>query len=113
LVLGGDALWEKARRLLAAAEGDEEIRWRRRAEAEQVARAIERLVGDEADYRVAIWARVRLGGEPMTAVAKDYGYRDGSGVHRVVQRLEEKSASDPALARRLRALTAKVSSVKS
>ena len=75
--------------------------------------AIESLVAEEADRRVAIWLRVRLGGERMTTVAGDYGYRDGSGVHRVVQRLEKKAEDDQALARRLKALAKHVSSVKS
>ena len=51
---------------------------------------------------MAIWRRV--GGERMTTVAADYGYRDGSGVHRVIKRLEENANSDRALSRRLKAL---------
>ena len=113
LVLGGEALWDKVRRLLAKAEGDEEIRWRRRADAEEVARVIESLVAHEADRRVAIWLRVRVGGERMTVVAADYGYRDGSGIHRVIQRLEEEAKSDQALSRRLKSLAREASSVKS
>ncbi len=66
---------------------------RRRADAEASARAIASLVEQEADRRVAIWLRV--GGEWMTTVAADYGYRDGSGVHRVIKRLEEKARSRP------------------
>jgi hypothetical protein len=49
----------------------------------------------------------------MTTVAGDYGYRDGSGVHRVVQRLEKKAEDDQALARRLKVLAKQVSSAKS
>jgi hypothetical protein len=37
----------------------------------------------------------------MTTVAGDYGDRDGSGVHRVVQRLEKMAEGEQALARRL------------
>ena len=85
----------------------------RRADAQEVSRVVGRLVAEESDRRVAIWLRVRLGGERMTAVAADYGYRDGSGVHRVVQRLDEKAKGYGALARRLQALAREVSSVKS
>ena len=113
LVLGGESLWNMVRELVAKAEGEEEIRWRRRADAEASARAIESLVDQEADRRVAIWLRVRVGGERMTTVAADYGYRDGSGVHRVIKRLEEKAKSDRALSRRLKALAKKTSSIKS
>ena len=112
-VLGGQALWEKARELIEAAHGQEEIRWCRRADANEVSRRVALLMEEEADRRVAIWARVRLGGERMTEVAADYGYGDGSGVHQVVKRLEEKAKNDRALARRLRELTKIVSSVKS
>jgi len=93
LVLGGEALWDKARRLLAASEGDEELRWSRRAGAEALAEAIDRLVARQTDRRLAIWLEVRHGGRRMTDVARRYGYRDGSGVHRVVQRLEFVSGS--------------------
>ena len=86
---------------------------RQRADAQDVSRVVGRLVAQESDRRVAIWLRVRLGGERMTAVAADYGYRDGSGVHRVVQRLDEKAKGDQALARRLKALAREVSNVKS
>ena len=43
LVIGGDALWEKVRGLIAAAKRDEEIRWRRRADAEETSRIIDSL----------------------------------------------------------------------
>ncbi|MBN1854325.1 MAG: hypothetical protein JW829_16465 [Pirellulales bacterium] len=69
-----------------------------------VDRIIERLVAEEKDRRVAIWLRVRLGGERMTAVALDFGYRDGSGVHRVLQGLEARAKSDRTLARYLKSL---------
>jgi len=67
----------------------------------------------EADRRVAIWLRACAGGERMTKVAAEYGYKDGSGVHQVVKRLEERAKSDPALSARLTALADAVSSVKS
>ena len=112
LVLGGNALWEKVRGLIGEAKGDEGIRWRRRADAEEVSGVIQRLVAEETDRRVAIWLRVCLGGEQMTAVAGEYGYRDGSGVHRVIERLQERAKSDRTLARRLKSLASEVSRVK-
>jgi len=48
------------------------------------------LVAAESGRREAIWLRVRLGGERMTVLAADHGYRDSSGIHRVIQRLREK-----------------------
>ena len=113
LVLGGEGLWNKVRRLLADSDGDEEIRWHRRARAEETSRPIHSLVKQETDRRVAIWVRVRLGGERTTEVAEDFGYRDGSGVHRVLQRLEGKAQHDRSLARHLKKLAEQMSSVKS
>ena len=113
LVLGGESLWNRARELLDQAEGHEEIRWRRRADGDEVSRLIASLVAQEADRRVAIWLRVRVGGQRMTELAKEYGYRDGSGVHRVVHRLEEAAKEDRDLAHRLQQLADRVSSVKS
>ena len=113
LVLGGEGLWHKVRRLVADSDGDEEIRWHRRVSAEKASRPIHWLVEQETDRRVAIWLRVRLSGERMTEVAEDYGYRDGSGVHRVLQRLEEKARHVRSLSRHLKKLAEQVSSVES
>ena len=113
LVLGGESLLAKVRDLMAEGEGRDEIRRRRRVEAEEASRAISSLVEREADRRVAIWLRVHVGGERMTKVAAQYGYKDGSGVHQVVKRLEERAKSDRALSARLTALADAVSSVKS
>jgi REP-associated tyrosine transposase len=113
LVLGSEPLWQKARRLITQAPGDEEIRWQKRVDGETHSRRVQSLVAREADRRVAIWIRVRLGGERMTTVAAEYGYRDGSGIHRVIQRLEQAASADKSLHRRLNDLTDKLSSVKS
>jgi hypothetical protein len=78
-----------------------------------VARKIDRLAADQTDARIAIWRQVRVGGQRMTAVAKQYGYRDGSGVHRVIQRLESRAKEDRQLGRQLKSLARQMSSVKS
>jgi hypothetical protein len=53
LVLGGESLWNRARQLLEHAAGDEEIRWRRRADAGQLSARIASLVASQSDRRVA------------------------------------------------------------
>jgi len=113
LVLGNESLWRKARRLLSRSEGQEEIRWRKRADREMVSNKIRAAVEREPDRRIQIWLRVRLGGERMTEVGRSYGYRDGSGVHRVVARLEMRAKSNRDLAARLESWRARLSSVKS
>jgi len=113
LVLGSETLWNKVRGLIAESEGVDEIRWSRRAGAEVIAQEIDRLAAEQADHRIAIWLKVRHGGQRMTEVAKQYGYSDGSGVHRVIQRLEARVKNDCHLDRRLKSLARKVSRVKS
>ena len=66
-----------------------------------IARKMRQAVEREPDRRVQIWLRVRLGGERMTEVAKVYGYRDRSGIHQVVRRLELRAESDRQLAGKL------------
>jgi hypothetical protein len=65
---------------------------------------VARLLEREKDWRVKLWARVLLGGEPLTALAREWGYSDPSGVHQVVRRLAAKAESDRALARKLETL---------
>ena len=78
-----------------------------------MAREIDRLAAEQTDRRIAIWLQVRLGGQRMTAVAKKYGYHDGSGVYRVIQRLEGRAKKDRQLDRELKSLPSQMSRVKS
>jgi hypothetical protein len=63
------------------------------------------VLADEPDQRVRIWARVRVGGERRVDVARDHGYRDGSGITHLIKRLETDAARDPSLARTLENLS--------
>ena len=63
-----------------------------------------RLIENEQDWRVKLWARVLLAGEPLTALAQEWGYSDPSGVHQVVCRLAAKAESDRELDRKLETL---------
>lgn len=115
LALGSDALWEKIRGLLEAREGQEEIRWRKQSDHVVVRRRIAEMVDRETDTRIRIWMRVQLGGERATDVAREFGYADGSGVSRVIQRLESRARRDVGLASKLSAARQEilVSNVKS
>ena len=101
LVLGGDALWDRVGRLLEDRTGREEVRWRRRSGAEAVHRVVRRMAAGEADRRLVIWMRVRLAGERPVDLAREYGYADGSGVLRVVQRVDRTAGRTPSLRNRL------------
>ena len=112
LVLGTAELWDKARGLIGRKAAQEEVRWSEREGAKETQDRVRRLVAKESDTRLQIWARVRLGGERGRDVAKEFGYRDGSGVTQVVKRLEAAATRDKALRRRLEEWRAGVSSVK-
>ncbi len=114
LILGGESLWNMVRELVAKAEGpkksagdDEPTRKRLRVPSNRW--STKQQTAEWPFGYACAWA----GGERMTTVAADYGCRDGSGVHRVIKRLEEKAKSDRALSRRLKALAKKTSSIKS
>lgn len=104
LVLGSERLWEKVKMCVARSDGQEEITWSRHAGQMERLRSVERLLQNETDRRFQIWARVRLGGERSVDVAVRYGFRDGSGVCRVVQRLEALGEEDTSVGLRLRRL---------
>jgi REP-associated tyrosine transposase len=104
LVLGGDRLWKRARAGIERAKRVEEAQWTRRQTVKEVQIQVRELVKSEADDRVKIWARIRLGGERGVDVASEYGYRDGAGVAHVVRRLEIAAKANRVLAHKLAGL---------
>jgi len=104
LVLGDDSLWDKVRKTLAGRGSKEELRWAKRDNEAQVRQRVKELIADEPDRRVRIWARARLAGEPMAALARELGYADGSAIHRVAQRLEDAAEKDENLKTKLKML---------
>ena len=68
--------------------------WVSREGLEATRSKITKLIAEEKDERIKIGIRVELGGEKLTAVARELGYGDGSGVHRVVQRLNLRAKED-------------------
>lgn len=101
IALAGDGLWNHVRRLIDSKEGQEEIRWKR-YEGDIVLRAeVREFVESLTERRLQIWARLRLAAERAVDLAKEFDYRDGSGVLRVAQRLEKRSLEDKKLAREL------------
>ncbi len=108
LALGGESFWARITRMLDRREGREEVRLRRRVGRDLVSRQVREMAEEEADRRVVIWMRVRLAGERPADLAREYGYADGSGVLRVVQRLDAAAAEDRRLRKRLNDARARV-----
>ena len=94
LVLGGQQLWERAKAAVQAKQGQEDRLWLQQQNKRDARERVHQLVGQEKDWRMQLWIRVRLGGEKMAAVAREMGYRDGSGVAQVLKRLERAAQQD-------------------
>jgi putative transposase len=113
LVLGAESFWKKVQAMVGAKPGREERRWVQGESAQERQNHVRRLVEDQTDARVKMWGRVRLGGERMADVARELGYADGTGVTKVVRRLETAAAEDKELGRKLETLKSKMSRVRS
>jgi len=113
LVLGGEKLWEKVKDIIQSKTGTDEIRWKERQGHQENQKKIEELIPRENDKRVKMWIKVRLGGEQRQRVAKEFGYRDSSGVTQVIKRLEQAMIGDRRLRRRIEGLRMEMSNVKS
>lgn len=113
LVLGSEALMEKAQEMLRDATGQEEARWARARSWEARARALAGVLADEEDERVRVWARVRLAAERPVDIAREKGLRDGGSVLQILKRTEARAASDPVLRARLARIETALSRVES
>ena len=80
--------------------------------AEALQQKIRQLVADETEP-VKMWARVRLGGERMIGVAREFGYRDGSGLTHLLKKVDTQAVENKRLRRKLDELKASLSSFKS
>lgn len=108
IALTGESLWEDVRRLIDHKGGQEEIRWKQLIGDLAVRAKVCECVASIADKRLQIWARLRLAAERAVDLSREYGYRDGSGVLRVAQRLEHRSRGDKQLARQLSGIRKKM-----
>jgi len=102
LALGNAALQERVRALLGKKRGQEELRWVAKVERGigrgKAARA---LASKQPERPLQVWVRVQLGGERRVDVARDYGYKDGSTITHMLNKLQKEASEDPALAGRL------------
>jgi hypothetical protein len=92
-MLGGSDLYDRVRSSMENKKGQEELRWKELEGLNEIRRRLTDVLPEDLSQQVRIWARVRLGGERSTDLAQEYGYRDGSGIYRVVQRLENKKVA--------------------
>ena len=113
LVLGGEKLWDKVKDIVQGKNGTDEIRWKERQGYEENRKRVGELILVEEDKRVKIWIKVRLGGERKREVAKEFGYRDPSGVTQVIKRLEQTLIEDRMLRNKLMGLKREMYNVKS
>ncbi len=113
LVLGGPALWDKAKTFLIDKAGPEEIRcYRGQDQVDRRAGWLEKIEA-EPDLRWKVWLRVRAMGERKVDVARELGYRDGGTVLQIIKRLEKKVQEDKAWAQKKERYERELSSVES
>ena len=101
LVLGSEKLWEKAKEMVGRNAAQGSVHWVNQAGLKAKREKVANLLAKETDERMKIWMRVELGGERMAALGRELGYGDGSGVHRVVQRLNQRATRDKKLQNRM------------
>jgi hypothetical protein len=112
LVLGSERLWDRVKHVLSRKNGHEECRFQRREAHANQRERLRKLLAEDTDPRIKIWARIRIGGERRVDVAREHGYHDGSGVTQVIKRLDAEARADKQLRFRLETLL-RLSSVKS
>jgi hypothetical protein len=103
LVAGEKAVVERVKRLLVGRKRETGARENRRLRWDARRNRLQEALAREPDLRIRLWARVRLLGERKTDLAKEWGYRDSSGVYVAVKRLEMAAKKDKQLAERLKA----------
>jgi putative transposase len=113
LVLGGADLWRKAQEKIGVKTGADERHWTQGETATERRERLKDLLASEADERIKIWARVRLGGERMIEVAHSFGYKDGSAVTHMLKRVEQLMSADKPMKAKLERLKNEISSFKS
>jgi putative transposase len=113
LVLGGEGLWERAQQLIAGKDGLEEAVWSKNADMERVGQRVNQLTEQERDDGIKMWAQVKLAGKRKSELARQYGYRDGSGVAYAVRQLEARARDDQRLARKLSKLKEQIYGLRS
>ncbi|HNQ35119.1 MAG TPA: transposase [bacterium] len=101
LVLGGDALREQVENAIKNKSGKEEKHWIIEKSHLDIRRQLEAILKEELDQGVRLWARVRLGGERMIDLSREFGYKDGSGVLHAVKRIERRAEKDQGIQRKL------------
>jgi REP element-mobilizing transposase RayT len=104
LILGGEGFADRISTLIQKRTDPESIRWTQADTAAKLPATLARAIKTEKDWQIQLWLRIKLGGESSSAIARELGYADCSGVHRVIARLEQKAKADPKLAKKLETL---------
>lgn len=112
-VLGGESFFDRIKRKVSTKNGRDEMQWMTKLSSIETAGKTKCLLAGQKDARLKMWMRVRLGGERLVEVARDFGYKEGSGVLQAIKRLEKSAQSNPELMTQLVRLREEMSSVKS
>lgn len=111
LVLGEEDFVNKVRKQAERRPSVWNKKWVAGITQKEASSRLKVLLGEEPDGKVRMWARVRLAGERMVDVAKEQGYKDGSGVCQTIKRLENRALKNRTLGLKMEELKEKMSSV--
>ena len=90
----------RAANTVRAKSGAEEIAWMARAENGSARRSAARIqAGQQAERCWKAWVLARLGGERNVNIAHELGYKDGSAITNLLNRLENPISKQPSPAR--------------
>jgi len=114
LALGNDDLQKKVDSLLREKKGQEEIKWVSRVDdSDRRMAAAKSIASRQPEPTWRVWVRVRLGGERRIDAARSCGYKDGSAVTHILNRLQKQSQSKPSVAARMARLESEISQLLS
>jgi len=110
-ILGGSAFQKQVKDWLAGKSGQEEEKLRSRWDRADRELEVRKRVRHVSDRRFIIWALQRLGGVRNVDLAREWGYGDGSAIHQIAKRLEQKALHDETLKARMDELRTTLSNV--
>lgn len=112
-VFGGEDFYGEIKKRVLCKCGNEEIQFSKRERAKTYLDEIQKIVFGEQDQRIKMWLRVRFGGERLVHLAKEFGYRDGSGVLQAIKSLERRTKIEEDLKIKMEKMTEALSRFRS
>jgi len=112
-VLGDEDFFKETKVLVKGKNKMEENHWLRKESMKEVREALEKILDNETDDRIKIWAWARMGGERNIDVARRFNYGDGSAITHILKRLPDLAQKNPEILKQMLKVENYVSRFKS